>query len=329
MPLFWLTSLYRKPIPSLLVSFSFPSPSLFFFAPLFFRSSLYTFLSFLSLLGERSFLPRRSIFCVPKWEFFQLEATLPPAFPYFCFRLHLSSSFLSLLPLAIPTAHPVSRSVPLQRPSLSRFFFSLLLFVTFIPLHFASFVTTIIESFSPSFLVLISSPSFPTPSFSSLRDCTSIFFLRLHQVLSSRSSRYFPIFMLDTFRAFSLSPSFSVLLPSKRNRPSLKHTFPPRIPFHFHSEQPTSTSPAESQGNPTRISSLGTFSLTPLRYFLFLSLSKPFVSHVLYFFHPSYDVRREWKNGVIDFSFFSCSYSKKRWYKKREEFRQADNKDTK
>lgn len=205
MPLFWLTSLYRKPIPSLLVSFSFPSPSLFFFAPLFFRSSLYTFLSFLSLLGGRSFLPRRNIFCVPKWEFFQLEATLPPAFPYFCFRLHLSSSFLSLLPLAIPTAHPVSRSVPLQRPSLSRFFFSLLLFVTFIPLHFASFVTTIIESFSPSFLVLISSPSFPTPSFSSLRDCTSIFFLRLHQVLSSRSSRYFPIFMLDTFRAFSLS----------------------------------------------------------------------------------------------------------------------------
>lgn len=240
MPLFWLTSLYRKPIPSLLVSFSFPSPSLFFFAPLFFRSSLYTFLSFLSLLGGRSFLPRRSIFCVPKWEFFQLEATLPPAFPYFCFRLHLSSSFLSLLPLAIPTAHPVSRSVPLQRPSLSRFFFSLLLFVTFIPLHFASFVTTIIESFSPSFLVLISSPSFPTLSllfvltwlyFNFFPSVTPSSFFSKFSLLSYFYARHLPCLLSLLLSPFFFPPSAIVpllnthFLPASRfiSTPSSRH----------------------------------------------------------------------------------------------------------
>ena len=130
------------------------------------------------------------------------------------------------------------------------------------------------------------------------------------------------LFLCSTPSVLFLSLSLSVLLSPKasssspkRNRPSLKHTFPPRIPFHFHSEQPTSTSPAESQGNPTRISSLGTFSLTPLRYFhshplsLFFSLSPCTSLSSLYFFHPSYEIlsstleENDRMIDVIDFSF--------------------------
>lgn len=213
----------RKPIPPLCLLAPpslFPPLFLHFSSSLhfFFRPSLYTFLSFLSLLGGGGwpFLPRRSIFCVPKWEFFQSSK---PPLPLLSLFLFPSPPLLFLLLLAIPTAHlrPVRRfaSCPFSTAiSVSIFFSSLLPFVTFLPPSLRLFCYHDYQNlFLPAFSVLISSPSFSTPlplaSSSSLRDCTSIFFLRLHEVLSSRSSRYFPIFMLDTFRAFSLSLSVS------------------------------------------------------------------------------------------------------------------------
>ena len=126
----------RKPIPPLCLLAPpslFPPLFLHFSSSLhfFFRPSLYTFLSFFSLLGEGMAVSpqKKHLLCTEMRVLPELEATPPPAF--------LISVSVSTSPLSPSTCN-----------SLSRFFFPpFFLSSPLFRLHFASFVTTITRIF--------------------------------------------------------------------------------------------------------------------------------------------------------------------------------------
>lgn len=213
----------RKPIPPLCLLAPpslFPPLFLHFSSSLhfFFRPSLYTFLSFLSLLGgeDGRFSPEEASSVYRNESSSRARSHPSPCFPYFCFRLHLSSfSFYLQFQPRTSALFAVSRPVPLQRPSLSRFFFPpFFLSSPLFRLHFASFVTTITRIFfsqlSPFWFPRL---HFPPPSlFSPVRPYVIVL-----QFFSFGYTKFFLLEVLVTFLFLCSTPSVLFLSLSLRS----------------------------------------------------------------------------------------------------------------